>query len=127
LLLYHIVARARVINQDGLNVIIFLVLSVEHGVRNIWHVVSSIAFSSDIDFLVLQTKGIYEILEEAKELRRNLVFVGCSRDSLRESSAYRLLNPDHVGQVYPSPWVVDRLEGAVLPDHRPVFLEETFE
>ena len=70
----------------------------------------------------MQTESIDKVLEEAEELGSNIGLACSSRFSLRESSAYRLLNPNHVGKIDPCPRVLDRLEGSILPEERPVLL-----
>lgn len=68
LLLNSIGACARVIYQDGVNIVVSRVVGVQHRIRNIRHIVSSIALARNENLATLQSKEIYEVLEEAKKL-----------------------------------------------------------
>lgn len=110
LFLHGVRACARVVDQDGLDIIVGGVICVEHGIGDIRYIILStfvshmncltwhrtytcIALASDVHFLPLQTKGIHKVLEKAQELLRHLVFICCGWSPLRESGSNRLLYP----------------------------------
>lgn len=76
LLLNGIGARARVVYQDGVNIVVSRIVGVQHRICNIRHIVSSIALARNEDFATLQSKEIYEVLEEAKKLHSNIRLAG---------------------------------------------------
>ncbi|KAB8737527.1 hypothetical protein FH972_026486 [Carpinus fangiana] len=104
-----------------------LVFAVEHGAGNVGDIVAGVALACDIDFLVVQTEGVDEALEEAKEGLCDLLLVGLGGLALREASTDRLLDPDHVGQIDPCVGVLDGTKGTILPDDGAILLEETLE
>lgn len=75
----------------------------------------------------MQIEGIQEILEKPQKLRSYVCFAGRRWGALRKASADRLLDPDHVSQIYPGVGVLDWLVGSVLPEKWSVFLEKSFE
>jgi hypothetical protein len=110
-----------------LQIAILRVIGVEHCVCDIGYVVSGIRFPRNIDLLTANFEGIGELLKKSEKLCSNIFLAGCGGCPLGKSSADELLNPGCVGRVDPRPWVLDWLEGAVLPEKRPVFLEKSFE
>lgn len=147
LLLHHIVASARVVDHNGLDIVIGLVVGIEHCVCNVRNVVARVALASNVDLLVVQTKGVDKVLEKAEELCRNGRLIGCVGSALGETSPDGLLDPDHAGQIDPGVWVLYRQESAcvvqsvsdakhlpafqmrhtILPLNRAVFLKEALE
>ena len=115
LLLNSICACARVVDHYGINVIVSRVLSVQHRISNVRHVVSGIAFASNEDLTTLQSKEIYKVLEEAQKFPGNVRLAGSVRCSLRKPSSHWLLDPHHVGKIDPGPFISERLECAILP------------
>ncbi len=112
----NIVVDTGIVDHYALCVEVGGVILVQHGIGNVRHVATGIRLASNVNLAVLQTEGVDKVLEETKELLGNLVFVGGSRCTLRKASANRLLNPDHVGQVGPIPWVVNGAGArAILP------------
>lgn len=125
--MYGVGARTGVIHQDALDVKVRLVVTVEHGVRDVRDVVTGVTFAGDVDLPSLQSERVDEVLEEAQELPRYVRFARRGRRALTEARTDRLLDPDHIGQVDPGVGVLDRSEGAILPQKRAVLLEEAFQ
>jgi len=126
-LLHLVCAGARIVHHYCFYIIVFRVVSVQHSICDIRYIVSSIALSCDINFLVVQIKGIQEILEKSQELRRYVCFASCGWCALRKASSDWLLDPDHVGQIDPGIRILDWLVGAILPKKRSILLKEAFE
>ena len=76
LFLNSIGACARVVYQDRVNIVVSRVVGVQHRICNIRHIVSSIALARNEDLATLQSKEIYEVLEEAKELPGDIRLAG---------------------------------------------------
>ena len=72
---------------------ISLVVLVQHGSRDIRNISTRIAFSSDINFEILDTKGVLEVFEEMNEILGNLLLCRRCDFSNRESSTDGLLDP----------------------------------
>ena len=68
-------AGARVIDHDPLDAIVFGVMLIQHGIRDVWNIVTSVTLASNVDLFVVQGKGIKEIFEESQKLFSNIVFV----------------------------------------------------
>lgn len=109
-----------------MNVKVRGIVRLEHRIGNIRHVHPSIRLSGDVHFLVLKVEGVCEILVEAHEAFGDFFLAGFGADALRESGADGLLNPEHVAEVYPGPWVLHWLKRTILPKKRAVFLEKAF-
>lgn len=72
-------------------------------------------------------KGVDKVLKEAHELTGN-IFLVLGRDGAgREARVDGLLNPEHIGEMVPPPWVRNGSIRAVLPQEGAVFLDEAFE
>ena len=82
LLLDSICAGARIINHDAVHVVVRRIVSVQHCICNIRHIVSSIALSRDENLPALQRKQIYKVLEEAKKLSSDIGLARSIRLSL---------------------------------------------
>lgn len=62
----HCVCTSRwVVDHYGLDIVVFGVVGIEHGICDIRHIVPSVRLSSDVDLPVLQSKSIHKVLEEA--------------------------------------------------------------
>ena len=53
LLLDCVCTGAGVINQDSFNAVVFGIVGVQHGVCNVWNIITGIALPGDIDLLVV--------------------------------------------------------------------------
>lgn len=126
LLLHSFCARTWIVDQDRLNVVVYRVIATQHRVRDVWHIVSRITFPRDIDFAILQSKGVHEILPKAQKFRSNASLICNVWSSLREASPNRLLYPNHVGQIHPCPRVRNWSKSSILPKKRSVFLQQAF-
>ena len=115
LLRNHIKSGARVVDHSSLQIVVCCVVSVEHSVCDIRHIVSNfksvilmlqfqlkeiipcVRLASNEDFSPLQGKGIYKVLPEAKELGCDIHLTSCCGCSLSEARSNRLFNPNHIG------------------------------
>jgi hypothetical protein len=86
----------------------------------------SIGFASNVYFAILEIKSIHEVLPEPEKLRRHILLIRSCGCALTKSSSHRLLNPDNIGQVGPSPCVLDRFIGSILPLEGAILLQEAF-
>lgn len=113
-------------DQYRFNIVVCRVIAIQHRIRNIWDIVSCVTFPRDIDFAILQSKSVHEVLPEAQEFRSNTSLIRNIWSSLREASPNRLLHPNHVGEIHPCPWVRDWSESTILPKKGSIFLQKTF-
>lgn len=105
LLLHSFGASTRIVDQYRLDIVICRVIAIQHRIRDIWDIVSRIRFPGNVDFAILQSKSVHEILPEAQELQSNTSLICNIWSPLREASPNWLLNPNHVGEIDPCPWV----------------------
>lgn len=121
LLLQVPVTQNGVIDGHASQVVVLRIVGVDEGIRDIWDVVSAVAFPCDVDFLALGLEIIHEVLVESHELFCETRFVHDVRGPLRKSYAHRLFHPKHVGQVHPSIRVLRWGECPRLPGEGTVF------
>ena len=101
LLLKSVVTNDWVNNGDSCQVVVLCIVLVDELIGDVWHIEAAIALASDVDFLVLQSKGTSELLVEASKLLGELHFIGDVWDTLGVANSDGLLNPNHVCQVRP--------------------------
>lgn len=87
---------------------------------------SRIGFTGNVHLVPVHGKGVEEVFVEAHKLLGHVFFAVGRHLARGEASIDRLLNPQDVGQMVPSPGVRDGLVSAVLPQERAVFLQEAF-
>lgn len=104
-----------------------LVLLLEHCIRDIRHILACKALASDIDLAMVQLKEIHEALPEPKGLHSSGLRRRRIGRALGKPSAYRLVNPDDVGQVAPAPRVAYGSMRALSPKNRSLLAEEAVE
>ena len=68
LLLYGRITENGVIDSDTCQVVVGLVVGIDESVRNVWDIVSTVGFTSQIHLAVLDLEGFDEVLVEADEL-----------------------------------------------------------
>lgn len=127
LLLHSVRAEARIVHHNAFDVKVLLVFAIKHGVGNVRNVVTGIALAGNVNFPVLNAKGVEEVLEETQELIGDVRLARRGRRTLTETRSHWLLDPDHVGQIDPCVGIPDRSECAILPQERAVFLDEALE
>lgn len=93
LLLSIVATNAGVIDQGALEVVVFGIVLVQHRRRDVWYIATSIRLAGDVNFVVLDAKGVLEVLEEVDEVLSDLRLGGCCLGTLGEARAYGLLNP----------------------------------
>ena len=97
-------------------IIVFRIVLVKHCSRDVRDIASGVRLASDVHLAVLQTERVDEVLEEAEELSSDFLLARSRGGALGEARADGLLDPDHVGEVGPVPWVVNGARAAaVLP------------
>lgn len=119
--------NARVVSQGPGYVEVGLVLFVEHGVGNVWHISSGIRFSRHIDLKVLDAKQFLKVLEETDKVGCNVLLTSCRDVANGEACAHRLLNPEHIGQVDPAVQIELRRVLTPCPLDVAIFLKEPFQ
>jgi hypothetical protein len=150
LILQAAVGEDTVVDHRTGQVVVLLVLGIQHGMRDVRDVDTSIRLARNVDLLVVEAEGVLEVLEEAQELVGDLLLVGVGLGASAEAGSTGLLDPDpvvmlelfwsraradiprsginvHVSELIPAPRVLDRLEGTVLPDDWSVLLEEALQ
>ena len=80
-----------------------------------------------MDLVPLGAKSLDKVLPEPLELLSDILLASGCGGPRREAGANWLLNPDNVGQLMPAPGVLDGIMCPVLPQERPILLEETRE
>lgn len=96
-------------------------------IRKVWNVVSSITFSCDVHFALLEAKGLHKVLPEASELLSKFHLISDVRSSLCVANTDRLFNPDHVGQVGPAVRVWSWCQSSSLPQEWSILGQQSTE
>lgn len=99
------VTEHAVVDDHSGDVKVLRVVLVDHAASNVRHVKTTVALASDVHLVVLHIKGVDKVLPETSQLVRNLELIVVSRSALRKASANGLIDPDHIAQVVPRPWV----------------------
>lgn len=116
-----------VVDCHTLDVVVVLVVRVDKGICDVWHIIPSIAFTRHVHRVTVDLKSIDEALVESNEFETKLNLVGNVRNTLREPNSDRLLDPEHVSQVDPCVWVLCGRQSAGFPGKRAVFSQQTAE
>lgn len=87
LLLHSVITCARVVDLNGLKVIVVLVAIGIHGVSNIRDVVTCIGLSSNVDLPAVEAESVNEGLPEAEHFLRSARLIRACGLALVESSA----------------------------------------
>ena len=83
-------------------VIVLLVLFIQHCRRNVWNVSTRITFAGHVNFVILDSKGLFKILEEFDKVLGSLL-LGLGRDfANREARTDGLLHPRSRVSYYPN-------------------------
>jgi len=86
-----------------------------------------IGLAGNIHRVSLHGERVDKVLPEAHELSSHIRLARGRDRAGRKARTNGLLNPDHVGQVVPTPWVREGQIRAVLPQERAILLEEALE
>lgn len=122
-----VVRQTGVCDHHALEVVVLGVVLLNEMVADVRDVETCIRLASEVDLLSVQVKGVDEVVEEASKHARDIILILLGDLANGEASANGLVDVEHVRQVGPGPWVLDRAEGAVLPQERAVLLQETLE
>jgi hypothetical protein len=121
------IAENRVNDGHTTHIVVFRIMGVDESIRDVWNIVSAVAFARDVNLFALCLEVINEVLVESHKLFRKTNLVHNVRSPLRESNAHRLFHPKHIRQVHPGVRVLRWGEGSRLPGEGTVFQEKPAE
>ena len=97
LLLVRAISDDRVIDGNSLEVVVVGIVGIEVSLSDVWDVVSSVRFSSQVYLISMYVESIDKVLVESDELLSKTDFINNVGSTLRETYTDWLLHPDHVG------------------------------
>ena len=97
LLLVGSIAKYGVVNRHTSEVVVNGIFGLDEGIRDVWHIESTVAFTGQIDLGSLHFERIDKALVEAKKLLCKLDLIGDVWRALREANSDGLLHPHHIG------------------------------
>ena len=96
-----VVVNGWIVDLYAFDVKILGIFLIQHTACNVWDILSSVALACNVDFVSMHMESVDEVLPETHKLIR---YVNLIRDIDRawgKSCADRLVDIDHVGEVYP--------------------------
>ena len=107
-----VIIDGRIIDLDALDIEVIAVFGIQHATSNIWNILTSVTLSQYVDLVSLHGECIDEVLPEAHELLCDIGLVCDIFCPPTEARGDRLVNPNHVGEIRPRVWVLNRLKGS---------------